>query len=102
MKKLGHRWMCLVLFVIVANLLPSSLALQELLMPTPVDYQSTELQSLLSFDYVTAGNAPATTKWAILHSQGLLNTSTQLQMADGITPGKTVLRTTNVSEHIPH
>ena len=66
------------------------------LMPLPVGYQSFQYQSPLSFDYFSPGTAPTTTNWNIIHSNGLTNTSTKLQLADGTTAGKTVLSSTNV------
>ena len=72
------------------------LAMENDLMPLPVNYHMFELDSLLSFDYWTAGNAPTTTNWDILHNNGMINTTAKLLLADDTTLGKTVVSSTNV------
>ena len=74
-----------------------SLAFENDLMPLPIKFQQDELDSLMSFDYWTLGNAISTSKWDILHSNGMANMSTKLQLADGSTSGKTVVSSINAS-----
>ena len=89
----------LVWFVVVVVFLTNQnkcLAMENDLMPLPVNFHMFELDSLLSFDYWTAGNAPTTTNWDILHNNGMINTTAKLLLADDTTLGKTVVSSTNV------